>query len=194
MVKPNFRVQTRGSSLRRLSKLWYLSRVEAWYWKPLIAYTQFTIFSLTRVCSSTLISTRAYTITYSYKHLFCSKRLIIELFSKNDTRSSYSPKFGQLTILLFEVKVIKLTYCFEWKKDVVWERQEWEEKREQTLLLSRQPASTVKKLLRLFPLKLFSSLHWPTLVFFYALFIQWSIITINNPTTSPTAYFPHFRC
>ena len=66
-------VPTRGSSSRQLSKLWYRSWVKAQYWKPLIVYTRFTIFSRTRVCPSTLISTCAYTITYLYKHLFCSK-------------------------------------------------------------------------------------------------------------------------
>ena len=44
------RVLTQGSSSRQLSKLWYLKWVEARYWKPLIVYTRFTIFSQTRVC------------------------------------------------------------------------------------------------------------------------------------------------
>ena len=66
-------VPIRGSSLTWLSMLWFLSRVEARYWKPLIVYTRFTIFSRTQVCPLTLISTCAYKITYLYKHLFCSK-------------------------------------------------------------------------------------------------------------------------
>ena len=55
-----------GSSLRRLSKLWYLSRVEARNWKPQIVYTRFTIFSPTWVCLSIWISIHAYTITNTF--------------------------------------------------------------------------------------------------------------------------------
>ena len=43
-------VPTQGSSSWRLSKLSYLSRVNAWYWKPIIVYTQFPILRPTRVC------------------------------------------------------------------------------------------------------------------------------------------------
>ena len=54
-----------GSSSRWLSKLRYLSQVKACYWKPLIVYTRFTIFSLTGVCLSTY-DTAA---TYLYKRV-----------------------------------------------------------------------------------------------------------------------------
>ena len=48
-------VPTQVSSSRHLSKLWYLSWVDARYWKPIIVYTRFPIHSQTQVC---LITTR----------------------------------------------------------------------------------------------------------------------------------------
>ena len=54
-TKPNFGES--GSQLEVhpwLSNLWYLSLVDAWYEKPIIVYTRFSIFSLTRVFPITL--------------------------------------------------------------------------------------------------------------------------------------------
>ena len=57
------RVLTWGLPSRRLSKLWFLSWVDAQYWKPIILYTWFSILSPTRVCPITLFFTHAYIFT-----------------------------------------------------------------------------------------------------------------------------------
>ena len=50
-------VPTRGSCFRRLSKLWYISRVEAWYSIPLFVPTRLPILSLIQSWLITLILT-----------------------------------------------------------------------------------------------------------------------------------------
>ena len=65
-------VPIRGLSSRRFSNHWYLSRVEARYWKPKIVVTGIPISSLIQICSITnmlsgiLICVRTFLSKYSH--------------------------------------------------------------------------------------------------------------------------------
>ena len=55
---PNQTSANRGSSSRPLPNHWYLSWVEAWYWKPKIVVTWIPISSLIWICPNTNMLTQ----------------------------------------------------------------------------------------------------------------------------------------
>ena len=97
-------VPIRGSLSRRLPNHWYLSRVEAQYWKPKIVVAWIPISSLIWICPYTNMLTRSNTWPL-FAMLFEPKYYqISKLFSNSDTMSNYSTKF--------DLKQIKFTDFF----------------------------------------------------------------------------------